>query len=91
MSRRKIHIEKVQIRLKGNPALSPRTLAAGVGPEILRQIGEATRRETGTRRIGKLDAGTVKHSGDATAADLQKQIASRIAARLGGKKSGGDD
>ena len=87
---RKIHIENLQIRLPKNSGLSARELASGLGNEILRELADQTRREKGMRRIEKIDAGTIKNSG-ASAAALQRRIARRIAANIGGKSAGSED
>jgi hypothetical protein len=91
MSQRNIHIENLKIRLSKNSGLSARDIASGLGDEILRQIAETTRHRTGTRRIDSLDAGTIKNSGGATAAHLQRQIARRIAAGIDEKSGKRED
>ncbi len=83
MNRRNIHIENLQIRLpKGTSASEARRIVEGLGNEVLSQIAENTRQKQGNRQIGNLDAGKIKNSGGA---DLQRQIARRIAAIVGEK------
>ena len=91
MSRRKIHIENLQIRLPKNSGLSALETASELGGEILRQIAETTRYETGTRRIEKIDAGKIQMSGDSQAVDLRRRIASRIAANIDGTSGKRED
>lgn len=79
---RKIHIENLQIRLKnGSPELA-RSVGNNLGNEILRRIADdESKPNVGTRRIEKLDGGTIKSENGA--ADLQSQIARRIATVIG--------
>jgi len=83
MSQKNIHIKNLQIRLpKGTSAAAARQIASGLGNEVLSRIAENTRQKNGKQRIENIDAGTIKNSGNA---DLQKQIARRIAAIVGEK------
>lgn len=80
---RKIHIEKLQIRLKNASPAGARNISGGLGGEILRQIAERTRQNAGTKRIEKLDAGRIENSRNASASEMQKQIARKIADLIG--------
>ncbi len=82
MSKRKIHIQNLQIRLPRGAAGEARTIAGGLGQEILRSIAESTSGKTGTRRVGQISAGKIISTGGAGAQDLQKQIARRVADEL---------
>ena len=82
MSRRKVHIENLKIRLPQSAAGQARAIAFGLGRDILREVAEATRDKTGTKRMGEIAAGKVKVSGGAGGQNASKQIARRVAAEL---------
>lgn len=78
MSRKNVHIEKLQIRVPKSAKLS----ASGLGNEVLNQIAANVSAQNGVRRVGSVDAGKIKTSGGA---DLQQQIARRIGEAVGEK------
>ena len=54
MSKRRIHIDNVSIKLPHSARGSERTIAASIGREILAGIAETTRNRTGALDIGSL-------------------------------------
>jgi hypothetical protein len=84
MSKRKVHIENLKIRIPGSAAGEARDIAGGLGREILREIAESTAGKTGAKSIGELSAGKVRVSGGggAGAHGLQGEIARRVAAEV---------
>jgi hypothetical protein len=79
--KRKIHIESLHLRLKNVSPEQAGAVGKNLGHEILRHIadGEA-KQNTDTRRVERLDA-VLKN--ESRGGNLQKQIASRIAALIG--------
>lgn len=82
MVKRKVHIENLKIRLPQSAAGQARAIAGGLGRDILREVAEATRDKTGTKRIGKIASGKVKVSGGAGGQNVSKEIARRVVAEL---------
>ena len=82
MTKRKIHIENLKIRIPGAAAGQARDIAGGLGREILREIAESTGGKTGAKSIGELSAGNVRVSGSAGMPGLQGEIARRVAAEV---------
>lgn len=80
---RKIHIEKLVIRVKNASPAKARGIAGNLGGEILRQIAERTRHTASGRRIESLDAGQIVSGQNAGSAEIQKQIARQIAELIG--------
>lgn len=79
---RKIHIEKLEIRVRRVSAAKARDIGSNLGGEILRRVGENTRHVSGTRQIEKLDAGRIG-SDRAGVSEIQNRIARRIADLIG--------
>jgi hypothetical protein len=82
MTKRKVHIENLKIRIPGSAAGQARNIAGGLGREILREIAESTAGKTGAKSIGEVSAGNVRVSGGAGARGLQVEIARRVAAEV---------
>jgi hypothetical protein len=82
MTKRKVHIENLKIRIPGSAAGQARDIAGGLGREILREIAEATAGKTGAKSIGELSAGKVRVSGGADVSGLQGEIARRVAGEV---------
>ena len=82
MSRRKIHVENLKIRLPQSAGASARAIAGGLGREILQGIADATRNKTGTKRIGELSTEKITVFGGPGGRNLSKQIARRVVAGL---------
>jgi hypothetical protein len=82
MTKRKVHIENLKIRIPGSAAGQAQNIAGGLGREILREIAESTAGETGAKSIGEISAGKIRLSGGAGAAGSQGEIARRVAAEV---------
>jgi hypothetical protein len=82
MTKRKVHIENLRIRIPGSAAGQARDIAGGLGREILREIAESTAGKTGAKSIGELSTGKVRVSGGADAAGLRGEIARRVAVEV---------
>jgi hypothetical protein len=82
MTKRKVHIENLRIRIPGAAAGQARNIAGGLGREILREVAESTAGKIGTKSIGELSAGKIKVSGGAGVAGSQGEIARRVAAEV---------
>jgi len=82
MSRRKIHVENLKIRLPRSAGASARAIAGGLGREILQGIADATRHKTGTKRIGELSTGKITISRGISGRNVGNQVADRVAADL---------
>ena len=78
MSKRKIHIGNLKIRLPRTSAGQARAIAGGLGKEILHGIAKSTAGKSGARKIGEISAGKISVTGGADAPKLQQQIAGRV-------------
>lgn len=74
MSKRNIHIERLQIRTRGISAETARILAGDLGPELLSQLTQINKR--GNTRIARIDAGTTQ------ADQVGKQVIRSIKKRM---------
>ena len=59
---------------------SARSLAGGLGREIMKSIADASRGKTGEMQIDQISAENIKAGG--SAADVQKRAAARISAEV---------
>jgi hypothetical protein len=83
MSKQTIHIDNLRIRLPRGAAASARSIARGLGGEILRSLAEAAHGQTGAERIEKISVGgKIQAASGAAPEKLQKEIARRVAAEL---------
>jgi hypothetical protein len=82
MTKRKVHIENLKIRIPGSAAGQARDIAGGLGREILREIAESTAGKTGAKSIGELSAGKIRVSGGGGVPGLQAELARRVAAEV---------
>ena len=80
MAKRRIHIENLRIKLPREMAGSARSLAGGLGREIMKSIADASRGKTGEMQIGQISAENIKAAG--SAADIQKRAAAGISAEV---------
>jgi hypothetical protein len=80
MAKRRIHIENLRIRLPRGMAGSVRSLAGGLGREIMKSIADASRGKTGEMQIDQISAENIKAAG--SAADIQKRAAAGISAEV---------
>ena len=84
MSRRRIDVDRLEIRLKGVSPESARTAVGDLGRELLSQLA-APRQDRGDQRTGsvdRVDSGTVRLASGATSSELRSTIAGRIAAAI---------
>jgi hypothetical protein len=80
MAKRRIHIENLRIRLPRAMAGRARSLAGGLGREILKSIADASRGKTGEMQIDQISVENIKAAGGA--ADIQKRAAAGISAEV---------
>ncbi|GKS64106.1 hypothetical protein YTPLAS72_14100 [Nitrospira sp.] len=83
MSRQKIHISNVTVRLPsraGRLMSNPRKFASDVGQEIVKHVAAATRGHSGVIRIDRLSSRTISMSGNPGVIPTQvgKQVASNV-------------
>jgi hypothetical protein len=82
MSKRNIHIDRLQIRLPPKAAGFAREIAGGLGNDILRNLSDTTRGRSGDLRVDEVSAGPIKSIGRPDAEGIRKQAADRIAAEI---------
>ena len=80
MAKRRIHIGNLRIRLPRGMAGSARSLAGGLGREIMKSIADASRGKTGAVRVDKIPAAKIKTAGGE--ADIRKRAAAEISAEV---------
>jgi hypothetical protein len=87
MSKRSIQIERLEIRLKGVAPQSARAVASHLGTDLLGQLSQLPTLSGGRRvvKIGHLDAGTFRLSGETAPSELRHQIARSVAASIKSK------
>jgi len=81
VSKREIHIERLQIRMRGIDARRARAAVSDLGHELLSQIS-AFDGLRGNVRISNVDAGTTQVGSETTAAELRQRIAGQIAGSI---------
>ena len=85
MSKRRISVERLEIRLKGISPQRARAAVDGLGHQLLGRLAEARPGLSGGGRsikVGRIDAGTFRTSAGTSASDLQTLIARKIAAAI---------
>lgn len=87
MIRRKIHIDNLKIKLPRGMAGEAKSIAAGIGSDVMRSIAEATSGKNGSIRIDEISAGKLRTSGGA--GTVQKQAAAQMANAAIKRISGG--
>lgn len=77
-------VGRLEIRVKGVPPEVARSAVAGLGSEVLSRLSErpAPSKERVTRRVGRIDLGTLEAARDAGSADLRREIAARVAGSI---------
>jgi len=83
MSRQKIHISNVTVRLPSTARRlmsHPKKFASDVGQEIMKQVAAAAQGHSGTIRINRLSSGKISISGNPGVIPTQvgKQVASNV-------------
>ena len=81
MTKRNIHIERLQIRTRGISAETARTIAGDLGTELLNQLSTHGALN-GNRRVARIDAGTTQANPATKPADLRTQIAKQVAGSI---------
>jgi len=78
MTKRNIHIERLQIRMRGISAENARAVAGDLGHELLNQLTTSGAVANRNRRIAEIDAGTTQVNSATRPADLRSQIAKQV-------------
>ncbi len=80
MSKREIHIERLQIRMRGIDARRARAAVDDLGQELLSQLSAPGALDglKGTMRISKVDAGTAHVGSEMRAGELRRRIAKQV-------------
>lgn len=83
MSRQKIHISNVTVRLPSSARRlmsDPKNFASDVGQEIVKHVATATQGHSGMIRIDRLSSGKISVGGNTGAIPTQigKQVASNV-------------
>lgn len=79
MSRNNVHIDRLEIRMKGISPEAARASASGLGGEVLESLGSIANGSKRGARIGKIDAGNLKVDGTTGSAELRQRIAQQVA------------
>ena len=84
MSKRDIHIERLQIRMRGIDARKARAAVSDLGQELLSQLTTpgALDGMRGSVRISNVDAGTAQAGSETAAGELRQRIAKKIAGSI---------
>jgi hypothetical protein len=77
-----VRIEKLKLRLRGLDEAAARSLAGGMGEAIARAVDAHSLIGAGSRRIERLDLGSIAAAPDATPDALRDQAASVVSAAL---------
>jgi hypothetical protein len=86
VAKRNINIDRLQIRLSGVSSQSARSVANGIGAELLGQLSApGGLPNQPLRAINKIDAGRFPASAKAAPSELRELIARRIAESIRGK------
>jgi len=87
MSKNKITIEHLDIRLQGGDASSARKLSASIGHEVLQQMAAQVKVPRGRRltRIAQIDLGTLRLADESPATGSRATIAGQIAGSVNSK------
>jgi hypothetical protein len=79
VTKRNIHIDRVQIRTRGISAETARALAGDLGHELLSQLTATGALNQKHRRIAQVDAGTTQVNSATKPGDIRSQIAKQVA------------
>lgn len=82
MSKRNIHIDRLEIRLPRRAAGSAREIAGGLGNDILRNLSETNIERRGDIRIENVSAGKIVSTGRTDAESIRNRAAERISAEI---------
>jgi hypothetical protein len=81
MSKNNVHIDRLEIRMKGISPEAARASANGLGSEVLESLGAIANQNGSKRgaRIGKIDAGHLNVNSTTGSAGLRQRIAQQVA------------
>lgn len=79
MSKRRIHIDSMSIRLPRSARGSERAIAASIGREILTGIAEATRNRTGAKNVETLTTNVSTKDLRDVSGQVSRSVAGEIA------------
>lgn len=82
MNKRRIHVETMNIRIRGGSAAQGRALSQGLAQEIMRGLADSTANAVGAKGIGELSAGKIVADGSQRVAGMKRQIAGRVVDEL---------
>ena len=82
MSKQKLHIDKIHIRIPQRTAGQSRVLAAGLGHELLQAMAQSASQNNGIKSIAKIDMGKIKINPADNTERLQQSMAKGVAAAL---------
>lgn len=82
-----LKIDRLEIRSKGISPQGARTLAGGLGNELLKRLAQQQPllRKKRTINIGKIDSGTLQTSRNSSSSDLRGMIAGKIVESIASK------
>ncbi|MGB7202801.1 MAG: hypothetical protein WBD16_11095 [Pyrinomonadaceae bacterium] len=88
MSKKRIHIDSLSIRLPQRARGSERSIAENIGREILTGIAEATRNRTGARKVEALTTNISTKDLRGVSGQVSRSMADEIAKQFeqGGRK-----
>lgn len=78
MTKRNIHIDRLQIRMRGISAETARAIGGDLGHELLSQLTASGALANRSGRIAEIDAGTTQVNSVTRPADLRRQIAKQV-------------
>jgi hypothetical protein len=83
-----IKVDRIGIRLKGISPQLARSTAAGLGNELIEQLGKQSGllKKKGVINIRNIDTGMFKTSKDTGSSGLRRMIAGRIAESIASRK-----
>ncbi|HYY41231.1 MAG TPA: hypothetical protein VE775_00780 [Pyrinomonadaceae bacterium] len=81
MSKERVRIERLEIRVKGGARQSAARMADGLGREVLEQLAAARKQLHGAGRVEleRVAAGVLRVERGTTTDELRRQVARRIA------------
>ncbi len=86
---KRVHIDRLQIRLTGVSPQKARSTVEGLGQQVLAQLARAGNlpQSQGRQQIEGIDAGTIRATRGTTPADMRTLIARQIAQAILSKSS----
>ena len=89
MSKRRIEIDRLEVRLTDIPPEAARTAVAGLGQELLQQLASLPNADhrKGAQRINEIDSGTINLAKGTSPGALRNAIAQRITGAIHSKLS----